>query len=343
MKETDGRVSRKYLFAGLGLLLVVGIWLALSFGPAGDSFTSSFRLLMEPLFFGDTIHAEMVSESYARIFWYIRFPRVLMALFTGAALAVSGGAFQSVFRNPMADPYVLGISSGASLGAAIAIVMGVAGGIGIPLAAFCGALGTAFLVFQLGLKRAVFNQNVLLLTGIAISMMLTALISLLLVLNSDKVESIVFWMMGGFNAVSWSQLRIVAPVVILGVLALFFYSRELNLLTVGNDTAHSLGVRIKTTITVVLIITSLMVAVVVAYSGAIGFIGLIVPHVMRFLSGPDNKYVIPGSALMGGILLIVADTLARNVIPPAELPVGCITALFGAPFFLVLLMRKQGV
>ncbi len=272
----------------------------------------------------------------------IRLPRVVMALLAGTALSASGGAFQSVFRNPMSDPYVLGISSGASVGATIAIVLGLQAGLfGIPIFAFLGACLSLVVVYWLAFSLRQSEQNTLLLAGIAMSFMLGAIVSLLLVIHRDQMESIIFWTLGGFNAISWQQIWIVTPVVVLSLIMLFKYSKDLNLLAMGNETAHSLGINVKKKVGIILLISALSVSIVVAYSGVIGFVGLIVPHMARFTVGADNRKLLPISALWGGIFLIIADTLARTVVQPGELPVGSITALFGAPYFFFILIKKS--
>jgi iron complex transport system permease protein len=276
------------------------------------------------------------------IYWQIRVPRLILATFTGIALATTGAAFQSIFRNPMADPYVLGISSGASLGAAIAIVMGFdTNYLGISGFAFLFAIMALLLVFFIASRSGHMRSQVLLLAGIAVSFMSSAIVSLLLVLNREKIERILFWTLGGLNSASWQQLYGIIPLVIVGTFIIYYFSRHLNLMSMGNETAHSLGVNTQRTSLILLITSSLMVSVIVANTGVIGFAGLIIPHIIRLITGPDNRLVIPLSVVAGAIFLMVSDTLARVIIPPSELPVGSITALFGVPYFLFLLYQSQ--
>jgi iron complex transport system permease protein len=276
------------------------------------------------------------------IYWQIRIPRLILATFTGIALASTGAAFQSVFRNPMADPYVLGISSGASLGAAIAIIMGLDGNyIGISGFAFLFAIAVLLLVFFIASHSGHMRSQILLLAGIAVSFMSSAIVSLLLVLNREKIERILFWTMGGLNAANWQQLYFIIPLVLAGTFVLYYYSRHLNLISMGNETAQSLGVNTQRTTIIILVTSSLMVSVIVANTGVIGFAGLIIPHIIRLITGPDNRLVIPLSVVAGAIFLMISDTLARILMPPAELPVGSITALFGVPYFLFLLYQSQ--
>jgi iron complex transport system permease protein len=306
----------------IGITQIKGLWISKILGSGATDITG-------------------VDKS-AIIYWQIRVPRLILATFTGIALATTGAAFQSIFRNPMADPYVLGISSGASLGAAIAIVMGLDGNfLGISGFAFLFAIGALLLVFFIASRSGHTRSQVLLLAGIAVSFMSSAIVSLILVLNREKIERILFWTLGGLNSASWAQLYWIIPLVIAGTFILFYYSRHLNLMSMGNETAQSLGVNTQRTTLLILITSSLMVSVIVANTGVIGFAGLIIPHIIRLITGPDNRLVIPLSVIAGAIFLMVSDTLARIVMPPSELPVGSITALFGVPYFLFLLYQSQ--
>lgn len=313
------------------LLLLSGFALAL--GPTNISLSHLWQSIISP---------SKLPYGVNQILSQIRLPRLVMALLAGMALSASGGAFQSIFRNPMSDPYVLGISSGASVGATIAIVLGFQTGLlSIPFFAFLGACLSLGVVYWLAFSLKQSEQNTLLLAGIAMSLMLGAVVSLLLVINRDQMESIIFWTLGGFNAISWQQIWIVCPVVVFSLIMLYKYSKDLNLLAMGNETAHSLGINVKQKVAIILLISALSVSIVVAYSGVIGFVGLIVPHMVRFMIGADNRRLLPLSALWGGIFLILADTVARTLVQPGELPVGSITALFGAPYFFFILIKKS--
>lgn len=269
-------------------------------------------------------------------------PRLMLASLTGATLAVAGAAFQAIFKNPMADPYVLGVSSGASLGATLAIVFGFeASRLGTTGFAFFFALVTVFIVYRLASSASRINAQVLLLSGIALSFMMSAMVSLLMVVHREMMEKIVFWNLGGFNVASWEQVHLLLPVVIVGMTVIFIFSRHLNIMLIGSDAAPTLGVNPARTTRLVLVVSSFMVASVVANSGVIGFVGLIIPHLVRIITGPDNRVVIPVSVFVGAIFLVISDTLARTLVAPAELPVGSITALFGVPYFLFLLYRTR--
>jgi len=326
-------VKYKWIVAITLIVLLLFSSVALMLGPTKISLPQMWQSI---------VLSGNVSSSTGQIISQIRLPRVVMALLAGMALSASGGAFQSVFRNPMSDPYVLGISSGASVGATIAIVLGLQGGLlSIPLFAFLGACLALGVVYWLAFSLKQSEQNTLLLAGIAMSLMLGAIVSLLLVINRDKMESIIFWTLGGFNAISWQQIWVVAPIVLFALIMLYKYSKDLNLLAMGNETAHSLGINVKQKVAIILLISALSVSIVVAYSGVIGFVGLIVPHMVRFIIGADNRRLLPLSALWGGIFLIIADSMARTVVQPGELPVGSITALFGAPYFFFILIKKS--
>ncbi|MCU4175660.1 FecCD family ABC transporter permease [Carboxylicivirga sp. N1Y90] len=325
----------KWIVIATLVALVLLSCIALLLGPTNLDFAALYDSLS-----GDSANSQ--SNGIWQVITQIRLPRVVMAILAGTALSASGSAFQSIFRNPMSDPYVLGISSGASVGATIAIVLGIQGGLlGIPIFAFLGACSALIVVYWLAFSLKQSEQNTLLLAGIAMSLMLGAIVSLLLVIHRDQMESIIFWTLGGFNAISWQQIWIVTPVVIFSLIMLFKYAKDLNLLAMGNETAHSLGINVKKKVAVILLISALSVSIVVAYSGVIGFVGLIVPHMVRFTVGADNRKLLPLAALWGGIFLIIADTLARTVVQPGELPVGSITALFGAPYFFFILIKRS--
>lgn len=276
------------------------------------------------------------------IFWNLRAPRILLAVIVGAALSVSGAAYQSVFRNPLTDPYVLGVSSGASLGAAVAILMGLQAYImGVGACALVTGLLTIVLIYRIASIGNRLHTTTLLLTGVCFTFLISAIISFLMVLHQDKMDSIIFWTMGSFATVSWSDVAIVAPVVVVGIAVVLYYSRDLNLLLAGSEAAQSLGVEVERVKKVLLVATTLMVAFCVSACGVIGFVGLVVPHCIRLVVGPDNRRVVPYSIIFGGLFLLICDTLARTVLLPNELPVGSLTALVGAPLFIYLLYKNK--
>ena len=288
------------------------------------------------------VHFDRESLLASPIFWNLRLPRVVLSVLVGAALSVCGATYQSVFRNPLTDPYVLGISSGASLGAAIAILLGLEAHLwGVGGMALLTALLTILLIFKIASIGNRMHTTTLLLTGVCLTFLITAVISLLMALRQDKMESIIFWTMGSFASASWMDVWIVLPVVVLGILVVLFYSKDLNLLLVGSETAQSLGVEVEKVRRRLLLFTTLMVAFAVSACGVIGFVGLVVPHCVRLVCGADNRRIIPYSIFVGGLFLLLGDTRARTLIPPNELPVGSITSLLGAPMFIYLLYKSK--
>ena len=281
------------------------------------------------------------SEAEAIIIFQIRLPRTFMALLVGSGLAVAGVAMQALFKNPLADPYVLGASSGAGFGAALIISLGLVSAIFVPLAAFAGAVIATFTVYALSMIGPRSSVTLLLLSGIAIGTFFSALISYLMFVAGQNLTELVFWLMGGLWASTWQYVEITFPVILVGTIILYAYARDLNLMLSGEESAQHLGVAVENLKRILLVTVSFIVGVAVAFCGIIGFVGLIVPHVVRTFTGPDHKALIPASALFGGILLIWADIVARSAIPGEEMPVGIITALLGAPFFLYLVRSRR--
>lgn len=269
----------------------------------------------------------------------LRGPRVLMAMLVGMALAVTGATFQSMLRNPLADPYLLGIASGAACGAVIALMLGWPL---LPLAAFAGALLSAAIVVSIAHRSGSMHPHTLVLAGVVVNAFLASVIAVLIVFSSaDATRGIVFWLMGNVSTQRLAILSMIAICVIGSMALLFWKARNLDLLAQGESVAKQLGLEVEGYKWFLLVITSLLIGIAVAYNGLIGFVGLIVPHIGRFLFGADNRFLIPVAALIGAIVMTVADTIARTIIAPSELPVGAITALAGGPFFLLLLRRAR--
>ena len=276
------------------------------------------------------------------IFLNLRLPRVILCVLVGAALSVAGATYQSIFRNPLTDPYVLGISSGASLGAAVAILLGLEAYLwGIGACALATALLTVWVIYRIASIGNRMHTTTLLLTGVCLTFLITAIISFLMVLHQDKMDRIIFWTMGSFSMSSWLDVWILLPVVAAGVLVVFYFSKDLNLLLAGGETAQSMGVDVEKVKKVLLLFTTLMVSFAVSVCGVIGFVGLVVPHCVRLVCGSDNRRVIPYSIVLGGLFVLLCDTLARCVLQPSELPVGSLTALVGAPLFIYLLYKSK--
>ncbi|HEU5474556.1 MAG TPA: iron ABC transporter permease [Actinophytocola sp.] len=288
-----------------------------------------------------------LSAQEAAIVWQIRVPRVVLAGLVGAALAVAGSAFQGVFRNPLADPYLLGAGAGAGMAATLVVVAApqTTGWLvdPLPLAAFAGALGGVGLTWLLG-SSAGGGPAVLLLAGIAVAAFLTAVQTFAQQLNTDTIEQVYTWMLGGLSTSGWHEVLLVLPYIALSAVVLCLCARLLDVLAVGDAEAASLGVRPGRVRLVVLLAASLATAAAVAVSGLIGFVGIVVPHIMRLLAGASYRVVVPLSLVGGAAFLIAADEIARTAFAPAELPIGVITAFTGAPFFiLVLRMNRRGL
>jgi len=284
-------------------------------------------------------------EAQEAIVWQLRLPRVLGAAIVGAALAVAGVLFQGLLRNPMADPYLLGTSGGAALAATLALLVpasfGVLGFTLVPLAAFVGALLAVLLVYQIARVGARTPITTLLLAGFAASSMMAAAMSFLMLVNQTTLQHVVLWTMGGVSPSGWDALKVVVPLILAGTVAAFALTNDLNAFLLGEEQAAALGVQVERQKLLVLALGALLTGAAVAISGLVGFVGLIVPHVVRLLLGPDHRLLLPASFLSGAIFLVLADLIARIVLAPSEVPVGVVTALIGAPFFIYLLRRTK--
>ena len=280
------------------------------------------------------------------IFFRIRLPRVILALITGASLSLAGVVFQSLLRNPLATPYTLGVSAGGALGAVTMIKLGFAftflGFTTIQIAAFIGSLLTIILVYFLSRKTGRVSVNTMILAGVTISYFFGALILMLHFLaDFTETRQMIRWMMGGLDVVDLSQIIHTFPILLIAFVVLFMNSRTLNLISTSEETAFSKGVEVDQVRKVIFILASLITGLVVAISGPIGFVGLIVPHFLRMFLGMDHRYIIPGSIIFGGAFLALCDTVARTILAPIDIPVGIITAILGGPFFLWLLVKSR--
>ena len=340
--------STRPLFIALGLLLVLALWLSLALGPVslplGDTLRAALRLLGLPF------AADASVQQAELILSQIRMPRTLLGLAVGMVLALCGVAMQGLFRNPLADPGLVGVSSGAALGAAVAIVGGAAFG-GLPEAfapyllsacAFVGGLLVTALVYRLGRRDGQTNVATMLLAGIALTALAGAAIGLFTYLADDAtLRTLTFWNLGSLNGASYARLWPLLLATLAVALWLPRRARALNALLLGESEARHLGFDVERLKRELVFCTALGVGAAVAAAGLIGFIGLVVPHLMRLLVGPDHRLLLPASALAGASLLLLADLVARLALAPAELPIGIVTALIGAPFFLYLLVRGR--
>ena len=296
------------------------------------------RLTQQPLPVGiDPIAATVVAD--------IRMPRILAAVLVGGMLGVSGAIFQAILLNPLADSYTLGISTGAAFGASLVIVLQIFGlvlppVVSVPIFAFGGAIGTLALVLYLASGDRRLSSTSLILAGVIVAAILSAAIGFLKFLADEQVGIIIFWLMGSLSGASWQNILLLTPTALLGVLVALFYSRDLNIMATGDRAATSLGVHTVRLRTTLLTTGTLLTALAVSVSGIIGFVGLIVPHMLRHMVGPDNRRLIPLSFFTGGLLLLFADTLTRAVLP-VEVPIGVLTALLGGPFFCILFKKRQ--
>ncbi len=275
----------------------------------------------------------------------VRLPRIIGAALVGGALAVCGAVFQAILRNPLADPYTLGISSGAAFGASLLIVLQVFGlvlpaTLSIPVFAFGGSIATLLIVLALAGSDRRLSSTSLILSGVIVAAILSAAIGFLKFLADEQVGIIIFWLMGSLSGISWTNIALLLPVSCLGLVVCLLFSRELNIMATGERTAATLGIHTARLRWMLLLVCSLMTAISVAVSGIIGFVGLIVPHLLRHLVGPDNRSLILFSFLGGAVLLVVADTLTRAVLP-SEVPIGVLTALIGGPVFCVIFKKRQ--
>jgi iron complex transport system permease protein len=330
---TPGRKRAAFSIALL-LILAASLVLSLMIGAVHTSPANLWNFLFHK------------DQTFRTIFFDLRLCRALLAFLVGASLSLSGAILQGYFQNPMADPFVVGVSSGASFGAVLSLSLGLgavsAFGFSLQsLFAFGVGFALVSLVYLLSQTQAVFKVETLLLTGIAAGAVASSLTSFLLFLRSDSFEQAVFWLLGSFTLADWRQVGMVAPYLALCLLVAQWLAKDMNLLVLGDEMAQTLGSPVARVRRAFLAVSTLLAAVSVSVSGVIGFVGLIVPHWVRIIIGPDHRYLFGLSALTGGTFLVLCDLLARTVLSPTELPIGIITALFGAPFFIYLLHRRR--
>ncbi len=280
----------------------------------------------------------------SEILWQIRIPRVLVAALVGMMLGVSGVVLQGILRNPLADPYILGVSSGAGVGAATAmglrlnfVILGMSS---TPLLAFAFALVAVFIVYKLSFISDRSSPEALILGGVAVSAFASAILALIIII-SGQLQSIYFWLLGSLSMASYVDVVTLIPYLVIGLTAAYFYSKELNVLLLGEEMALTMGVEVAKVRTFMIIIATMMTAAAVSVSGLIGFVGLIIPHFVRLIIGPNHRTLVPLSAIGGAILMVVADTIGRTVLSPVEMPIGVVMALLGSPFFLYILNRRR--
>jgi iron complex transport system permease protein len=365
--ESTPRNRPAFLFTRMGVLprlviicggLLILLFAAMTYAAATGSTQIAYDDVANSLlqYIGCNRDVDTTSSVY-RIVTIVRLPRLMVAALVGAALACAGAAMQGLFRNPLADPGIIGVSAGASLGVVLTITG--AGTLGdlwllnsgplssalwrVPAVAFVGAMITALAVYLLSLQRGRSNMVALLLAGVALNSVLGAITSALLLRTADfnAVRAILSWLVGSLEGRGWDYFHVVKWPILFAATLIMFYSRDLNLLVIGEESAQSLGVNVARVRLILLALCSLMTASAVSVAGAIGFVGLIVPHILRLIIGPDHRVLLPASLISGAAFLVFADALARSIIAPEQLPVGTVTALLGGPFFLFLLWRNR--
>lgn len=339
-------------FIVLLLLLCAVIVLSIGVGAVEISPVQVLAIFLHKLGFGQSLPFSVeFSDQQESVLWAIRLPRVILGLAVGAGLAVSGAVLQSLFRNPLADPALIGVSSGASLAVAMAIVVGETAAISflsfnqpyfLPFVAFFGGITATIFIYRIGKSKAGSNIATMLLAGIAVNAFAVAGIGLMSFFATDaQLRNITFWNLGSIGGATWTSLAVSAPLILISVFFLIRLARVLNVILLGESEARYLGVNVERLKWQAICLVALAVGASVAVSGAIGFVGLIVPHLLRLTIGADHRYLLVNSALLGANLLLIADIFARNALSPAEIPIGIVTALVGAPFFVWLLLKKN--
>ena len=339
--------ARQVILLLMVILLLVCL-LSLKSGAIDTSFKDTFNALFQVL----GLRPENATDrQLSMIMEQIRIPRLLLGILVGGSLAMSGAIMQALFRNPMADPGLLGVSSGAALGAVTIIVLGLKlfpslyfslGATLLPLFAFFGGLVTLVIVFKLATSRNRIDVPTMLLAGVAMNAITGALIGLLSYVADDaQLRDLIFWSLGSLEITDWSKLNIALLIILPAMLFMLSFANALNANLLGENEARHLGIDIDKVKSKLIIMVSIIVGVAVALSGIIGFVGLLVPHLLRLLVGPDHRILLPASAIFGAILLVLADIIARTIVSPAEIPIGIITAILGGPFFLWLLVRHR--
>ena len=332
------RSPHLFLLSSLLLLIIV---LSTGMGYLEISPSEVIKIILARII-GDHELLKGLNHVFPYVVWEVRLPRILTSAIVGAGLSISGVIFQGILLNPLADPYTLGISAGAAFGASIALFLDITslGIYSVPIFAFCGAVGTLVAVMSLSSFNGEMSSNNLILSGIIVAAILSAGISFLKYMADEQVSIIIFWLMGSFASKTWAEVSLSCVCVLAGFLICLFFARDLNIMSLGDRSANSLGISAGRVRMILLVTASFMTAVCVSVSGIIGFVGLIVPHLMRFFTGADNRKLIPASSLVGAGLLLGADTITRAVLP-VEVPIGVLTALIGGPFFCYIFRQRS--
>ncbi|WP_264740985.1 FecCD family ABC transporter permease [Cytobacillus firmus] len=338
-------LNNKFLaYITAAAFLLFAMLMGISIGTVSVHPMTIIRVISAEIF--PFISLENTDAMHSNIIMNIRLPRVLLAGLVGASLAIAGAAFQGLLRNPLADPYTIGVSSGASLGAVLTLFLGLsipfAGMFTLPLFSILFSFLTIFavLLFARNIERSMKVETIIL-TGIIFSSFLGALISLMIALTGEELRQIIGWLLGSVSMRGWAYIKIIIPFFVLGAILLLMNSKELNAMSFGEEKAQHIGVDVQKRKMMVLIAGSILTGAAVAVSGTIGFVGLVIPHLTRLLWGPDHRHLLPLSILMGAGFLIIADLVSRTIIAPTELPIGVITAIIGAPAFAIILIKRK--
>ena len=336
------------IYIGASVILLVILFLSIGFavtiGSVDISIKEVYQVILYKLFnIGDS---SIGTGAVADVVWLIRMPRIVLAIAVGVGLSVVGIVMQAIVKNPLADPYILGVSSGASLGATLAVVLGIGSSFGsnsLGIMGFIGAFGVSILVLIISNIGGRSNSIKLLLAGMALSSVCSSFSSFLVYISDDsqKLKTITFWLMGSLAGAKWNEIVIIMPIIILGVIFFMTQYRTLNLMLLGDEVSITLGTDLHKFRIIYLVITSLMIGLLVYVSGMIGFVGLIIPHIVRMIFGTDHKKIIPISALLGAIILIWADVLSRALIKGTEIPIGIVISIIGSPLFVWLMIKKN--
>ena len=336
------------IYIGTSVILLIILFLSIGFavimGSVDISIKEVYEVILYKLFnIGDS---SIGTGAVADVVWLIRMPRIVLAIAVGAGLSVVGIVMQAIVKNPLADPYILGVSSGASLGATLAVVLGIGSVFGsnsLGIMGFIGAFGVSILVLMISNIGARSNSIKLLLAGMALSSVCSSFSSFLVYISDDsqKLKTITFWLMGSLAGAKWNEIIIILPVIILGTIFFITQYRTLNLMLLGDEVSITLGTDLHKFRIIYLVITSLMIGLLVYVSGMIGFVGLIIPHIVRIIFGTDHKKIIPITALLGSIILIWSDVISRILIKGTEIPIGIVISIIGAPLFIWLMIKKN--
>jgi cobalamin transport system permease protein len=338
-----GRRTRIYSLVGLAVALLVIIAVATAIGSVKIPLPTTTKILVGQLPF---VNIEQTwSSSLNTIIIDIRLPRIILAGLVGAALAVAGATYQGLFRNPLADPYLIGVAQGAALGASIGFLLPIAWNLSsfgiIPVFAFAGAIVATIVVYLLARVGKTLPVTTLILAGVALSALLQSIVSYLVISSNEKMHGILFWLMGSFSMSQWSEVDVVLPYVVAGTAIIIIFARLLNVMQLDEEQAQQLGVNVERYKIILLAAATLITAASVSFVGTIGFVGIIIPHAVRLIWGADHRFLLPFSVLVGAIFMTLADLISRTLLAPTEIPIGVITAVFGAPFFLYLLRRRK--